>query len=165
MADTKNNNFTENAFVNSLVGQGTRFSGELDLNGLLRIDGDFIGKIRTTGKVLVGESGRAECSIQSGIVVVGGVVKGDIYASEKTIILSSGIVIGNIFTPRLIVEEGVILEGNCRVQLGEIPDIVKESLPENGEEIPEKERGAEETPAVKTFSGNSVLKENIDIDG
>ena len=50
-----NNLIEDRAFVNSIVGEGTRFNGELDLNGLLRIDGDFTGTIKTTGKVLVGK--------------------------------------------------------------------------------------------------------------
>ena len=108
-----NNLIEDRAFVNSIVGEGTRFNGELDLNGLLRIDGDFTGTITTTGKVLVGKNGRAECTINASTVVIGGAVKGNIYSSERVIVLSSGMIIGNIYTPRLIVEEGVILDGEC----------------------------------------------------
>ena len=104
------------SFINSIVGEGTSFSGELELNGLLRIDGDFTGTIRTDGKVLVGINGRAECTINAGTVVIGGVVKGNIYADEKVLILSTGMMIGNIHTPRLIAEEGVVLHGNCLVR-------------------------------------------------
>ena len=42
------------AVVNSLIGEGTRFRGDFDLEGLLRIDGDFEGSVRTKGRVLVG---------------------------------------------------------------------------------------------------------------
>ena len=63
---------SDDAFVNSIIGEGTRFKGEFDLNGLLRIDGDFSGVIRTRGKVLVGRNGRAECTMHAGTVVVGG---------------------------------------------------------------------------------------------
>lgn len=106
----------DGSFINSIVGEGTSFSGELELNGLLRIDGDFTGTIRTRGKVLVGINGRAECTINAGTVVIGGVVKGNIYADEKVLILSTGMMIGNIHTPRLIAEEGVVFHGNCLVR-------------------------------------------------
>ena len=106
----------DGSFINSIVGEGTRFSGEVDLEGLLRIDGDFSGTIRSAGKVLVGKGGRAECTIRAGTVVIGGIVKGNIFAEEKVIILSTGMIIGNINTPRLIAEEGVILNGNCLVR-------------------------------------------------
>jgi cytoskeletal protein CcmA (bactofilin family) len=112
MSDT---NLSDDAFVNSIIGEGTRFKGEFDLNGLLRIDGDFSGAIRTPGKVLVGRNGRAECTMRAGTVVIGGVVKGEVVASEKVVVLSTGLVLGNVTTPRLIVEEGVILDGACRV--------------------------------------------------
>lgn len=103
----------DGSFINSIVGEGTRFRGELDLNGLLRIDGDYSGTIRTPGKVLVGKNGRAECTIKAGTVVIGGVVKGNVFSSEKVIILSTGMIIGNVSSPRLIVEEGVVVNGNC----------------------------------------------------
>jgi len=107
------------SFINSIVGEGTTFQGELQLNGLLRVDGDFSGTIRTTGKVLIGKSGRAECTIRANTVVIGGIVRGNVYATEKVIVLSTGMMIGNIHSPRLIAEEGVILNGNCMIRQGE----------------------------------------------
>lgn len=106
---------TDDAFINSIIGEGTKFKGEFDLNGLLRIDGDFTGVIRTRGKVLVGKNGRAECTLNAGTVVVGGVLRGEIVSTEKVIILSTGLVLGNITTPRLIIEEGAIFNGSCKV--------------------------------------------------
>lgn len=123
--------FTDDAFINSIIGEGTKFKGEFDLNGLLRIDGDFTGVIRTRGKVLVGQNGRAECTLHAGTVVVGGVVRGEIVSTEKVIILSTGLVLGNISTPRLIVEEGVIFNGSCRITTS-APDAPR-SGPSNGQ--------------------------------
>jgi cytoskeletal protein CcmA (bactofilin family) len=102
-------------FINSIVGEGTKFVGDLELMGLLRIDGDFIGTITTNGKVLIGKNGRAECTITADTVVIGGVVKGDIVCKEKVVILSTGMLIGNVSTPRLISEDGVILNGFCMI--------------------------------------------------
>jgi len=119
MSDT---HISDDAFINSIIGEGTRFKGEFDLNGLLRIDGDFTGVIRTKGKVLVGKNGRAECTLNAGTVVVGGVLRGEIHSTEKVIILSTGLVLGNITTPRLIVEEGVIFNGSCRIPPPSAPD-------------------------------------------
>ncbi len=101
--------------INSIIGDGTRFRGDLDLKGLLRIDGDFEGNIRTDGRVLVGKSGRARCLINADTVVVGGIIKGDIKASGKIVLLSTCVMIGNIRAPQIIVEEGVILHGHCTI--------------------------------------------------
>ncbi len=113
--------------INSLVGDGTSFKGDLVLSGLLRIDGDFSGTIKTPGKVLIGKKGRVESTIVAGSVVIGGVVKGNIVAAEKVVILSSGLFIGNVTTPRLIVEDGVIMHGMCRIDKNSVPDQLKES--------------------------------------
>lgn len=102
---------TDDVFVNSIVGDGTHFRGHLELAGLLRIDGDFSGSIRTAGRVLIGRNGRADCTIQAGTVVVGGILRGTIHSTEKVIVLSSALIIGDIYSPRLIVEDGVILDG------------------------------------------------------
>ena len=109
------NQIPDKTLLNSIIGEGTRFKGEFDLNGLLRIDGDFSGTIRTKGKVLVGSNGRVECTMYAGTVVIGGIVQGDIFSTEKVTILSTGMVIGNIQSPRLVIEDGVILNGNCKI--------------------------------------------------
>ena len=102
-------------FINSIIGEGASFSGDISMSGLFRIDGDFRGNIEKADKVLIGRNGRAECSIRAGTIVVGGVVKGDIYSTEKVVVLSTGMVIGNISTPRLLVEDGVVLNGRCKI--------------------------------------------------
>ena len=107
---------TDDAFINSIVGEGTHFRGHLELAGLLRIDGDFTGSIRSEGKVLIGRNGRADCTIEAATVVIGGVIRGSVYASEKVIVLATGIVLGNIHCPRLIAEMGVLIDGQCAVR-------------------------------------------------
>jgi len=102
-------------FINSIIGEGAAFSGDISMSGLFRIDGDFKGNIEKADKVLIGRNGRAECSIHAGTVVVGGVVKGDICSTEKVVVLSTGMVLGNVSTRRLLVEDGVVLNGRCKI--------------------------------------------------
>jgi len=105
----------EDNIVNSIIGEGSEFKGEFKINGLLRIDGKFQGTIETDGKVLIGQSGDAVTDIKARLVVIGGMVRGNIYAMERVILLSSGRVNGNIITPSLIMEDGVVFEGNCTI--------------------------------------------------
>ncbi len=105
----------DDSFVNSIIGEGTHFRGHLELSGLLRIDGDFSGSIRTSGKVIIGKNGRADCTIDAGTVVVGGAIRGNIYAEERVIVLASALLLGNIYAPKLVIEEGVILDGHCEI--------------------------------------------------
>lgn len=105
----------EDQIVNSIIGEGSEFKGEFKINGLLRIDGIFRGTIETDGKVLIGQSGEAITDIKARVVIVGGIVRGNIFATERVILLSTGHVEGNIMTPGLVMEEGVIFEGNCTI--------------------------------------------------
>jgi len=110
---SKNTRIDEDNIVNSIIGSGSEFKGEFKINGLLRIDGRFQGTIDTHGKVLVGQAGDAVTDIKARLVVVGGKVSGNIYATERVILLSTGDVRGNIITPSLVMEEGVKFDGNC----------------------------------------------------
>ncbi|TVR54931.1 MAG: polymer-forming cytoskeletal family protein [Spirochaetaceae bacterium] len=102
-------------YVNSIVGEGSRFRGHLELSGLMRIDGDYSGSVKTDGKVIVGRNGRADCTIEASTVVIGGVFRGNVYATDKVIVLSAALVLGNLYTPRLVAEEGVLLDGAIMV--------------------------------------------------
>jgi len=141
----------DGTFINSLIGEGTVFKGDLTLSGLLRIDGDFTGTVKTEGKVLVGKNGRAEAVVNAGTVVIGGVLKGNVLASEKVVILSTGMLIGNITSPRLLVEEGVLLHGNCNI-------IQDTGLKKAAEKISDVELEPE-PPKRRSFFFSSAKKE------
>ena len=111
----RNGKLAEDNLVNSIIGEGSDFKGEFKINGLLRIDGHFQGTIETDGKVLIGLTGEAVTDIKARLVVVGGSVRGNIFATERVIFLSTGVIKGNIITPSLIMEDGVKFEGNCTI--------------------------------------------------
>ena len=101
--------------VNSIIGEGSEFTGEFKLTGLLRIDGKFKGLIQTDGKILIGKSGFVDTDIRARIVVVGGEVRGNIYATERVVLLSTCRLYGDVITPKLMIEEGVLFEVKCTV--------------------------------------------------
>ena len=106
---------TDENLINSIVGPGTFLRGHVELSGLLRIDGDFSGSLKSDGRVIVGQAGRADCAIEAATVVIGGVFRGEILATEKVVLLSSAVVIGTITSPRLVAEDGVLLSGRFQV--------------------------------------------------
>ena len=133
--------------VNSIIGEGTTLHGNFNLNGLLRIDGNFSGTVQTSGKVLIGKHGSAQCKIVAGTVVIGGKVKGEIIATEKITLLSTGVLIGNIVTPRLIIEEGVVFDGKCEIveDKDKLEKIKQDYLLSHETETTEKPRKAKKT--------------------
>ncbi|MCZ8154843.1 MAG: polymer-forming cytoskeletal protein [Leptospira sp.] len=105
----------EEFLVNSVIGEGAEFTGEFKFPGFIRIDGKFRGVLETEGKVLIGKTGIVDTDIKARVVVAGGEVRGNIYATERVTLLSSCRLYGDIVTPRLIVEEGVIFHGKCTI--------------------------------------------------
>jgi cytoskeletal protein CcmA (bactofilin family) len=101
------------AFINTLIGQGSSFRGDVTVHGFFRVDGDFQGSITTEGRILVSPSGRIKGRLTGRDIVVGGVVKGDLYATERITLLASALIVGNLYAPRIRMEQGVLVEGYC----------------------------------------------------
>ncbi len=100
-------------FINSLIGENSSFKGDLSVTGFFRIDGDFQGTAQTAGRLLVGRHGRVKGDLTARDIVVGGIVKGNLSASEKITLLSTALVVGNVYAPRIQIEKGVVLDGTC----------------------------------------------------
>lgn len=112
--------------INSILGENALLKGHFSVHGPLRIDGKFIGKIDSSGKVIIGKNGRAECLILAKTVVIGGTVKGDIYAEERVEVLKTGEVIGNIYSCSITMQDGVIFNGKCKIiDKDDINDIIE----------------------------------------
>lgn len=112
---------------NSVIGRENAFSGEFRSDGLLRIDGDFIGVIKGYGIVLVGERGRIIGDIYARMVRIGGKIKGNIYALERVDILSTGKLIGELWTKKCLAEEGMVFSGTSKIDTKNEIDIVFEN--------------------------------------
>jgi len=103
------------SLVNTLIGAGSSILGDLEVDGMLRIDGDLRGSARASGKVVVGSSGRVEASIRARSAIVGGLVRGDLYVTEGLRLLAGAIVLGNVFASRLEAEDGAVIHGDIEV--------------------------------------------------
>lgn len=100
--------------LSGYVGNGTTLNGEMNFQALLRVDGQLTGRITSeNGTLIVGATGRVEANIAVLAAVINGIVKGDIVATEKIELGRTAQVIGNIQAPRLVMEDGAILEGSC----------------------------------------------------
>ena len=99
--------------MNSIIGHGSEVKGEFKFDGVLRIDGVFSGELKSDGKIIIGETGHVKTDIKAGTIVIGGLVEGNVYATKQVNLLATGKLLGDIITPSLIVEEGVMFDGNC----------------------------------------------------
>jgi cytoskeletal protein CcmA (bactofilin family) len=99
--------------INAFLGKDTEFEGKFSFTGAVRIDGKFSGEIFSSGTLIVGESAVIKSKIHVGDMMLSGEVHGDIVAVNKIEINVPGKLFGNIQTPKLVIREGVIFEGNC----------------------------------------------------
>jgi len=102
--------------INAFLGKETEFEGKLSFSGAVRIDGRLKGEIFTEGTLIVGESASLKCNIRVSHIIVSGEIRGNITASDRIEIHAPGKVFGNIQAPTIVIEEGVVFEGNCSMQ-------------------------------------------------
>ena len=100
--------------LSGFVGHGTVLTGETQFQMMLRVDGHLTGTVTSDGGTLiVGTNGQVDANVSVGVATINGVVNGDVIATEKIQLGRTAKVMGNIATPRLIIEEGAVFEGGC----------------------------------------------------
>lgn len=102
--------------VNTVIGKDTHFKGSIRAKGLIRIDGEMEGDVTTQGDVVIGESGRVALELKARNIAVAGRFEGALEAEGKLEIRSTGIVIGNIKTNGLLVDDGAVFSGNVEMK-------------------------------------------------
>lgn len=103
--------------THTILGPESSFEGKLVFNGgQVRIDGNFKGEVRTESTLIVGESAKVDATINVGTIIVTGQVNGDITAKHSVGIERPGRVHGTIVTPELMIQKGVIFEGQCKME-------------------------------------------------
>jgi cytoskeletal protein CcmA (bactofilin family) len=102
--------------MSGFVGDGTALSGEVVFKGMLRVDGHLTGRISSEkGTLIVSSGGRVEAHINVATAKINGIINGDVVATERIEFGRTAQVYGDIQTPVLIIEQGALFEGNCRM--------------------------------------------------
>ena len=130
--------------LSGFVGHGTVLTGETNFEAMLRVDGHLMGTVASdSGTLLVGTNGQVDANISVAAALVNGNVNGDIVATEKIQLGRTARVVGNITTPRLILEDGAVLEGSCSMVKA------KEAQEHHAAETESHYRGTEYSAAVE----------------
>ena len=95
----------------TILGSNAVFKGELTFKDTLCIDGEFEGKLTTSDKLIVAEQGVVLANIEAGTVICRGKITGNIIASQKVEIYSTGKILGDVHTPALMIELGAVFNG------------------------------------------------------
>lgn len=106
---------TGQATLNSMLGQGCKIKGDIEIQGTMRIDGTFEGSISCPETLIIGKTGVVKADVKVKNAVIGGKLVGNISAANKIELQSGSHVEGDIQTARLVIDEGVFFEGNCKM--------------------------------------------------
>ena len=102
--------------LSGFVGGGTMVTGEATFKAMLRVDGHLSGKVSSSsGTLIIGSNGKVDANIEVAVAVIHGTVNGDIIATQRLEMGRAAKVNGNIQTPSLVIEQGGIFEGSCKM--------------------------------------------------
>ncbi len=140
--------------LSGFVGNGTTLTGEANFKGMLRVDGHLSGQVKSEGGTLiVGNNGQVDADIDVAVATIHGAVNGDIIASQRLELGRAAKVNGNIQTPSLVIEQGAVFEGSCRM-------IQQKAAADNKQREESKSRYGDTSSSLDTStSGTSSVAE------
>src|SRR5215217_520661 len=113
--------------LSGFVGGGTVVTGEANFKAMMRVDGHLSGRVSSSsGTLIVGANGKVDANIEVAVAIIHGTINGDIIATQRLELGRAAKVNGNIQTPSLVIEQGAVFEGTCKmVQMTQAADKVK----------------------------------------
>jgi cytoskeletal protein CcmA (bactofilin family) len=109
---TMNQNLEE---INVFWGKNSVLNGRMTSEGLFRLDGKVEGEIFHCGTLIIGETAVIKGKLEVNALTLNGMVEGEVTAKERVEIHSRGKLYGTISTPVLIIQDGGVFEGNCKM--------------------------------------------------
>ncbi|MFQ5899861.1 MAG: polymer-forming cytoskeletal protein [Candidatus Methylomirabilia bacterium] len=101
--------------LTAFIDEGSEIEGKYTFSGTVVLNGTFRGEIVTTDAFIIGEKGVVNATIRAGSVVVKGEVVGNVQATERVELRRPARVFGDLEAPAVLIEEGVLFEGHCRM--------------------------------------------------
>ena len=91
-------------------------TGEITFKDMVRVNGHVAGTVYSkTGTLIVDTGARIDARVDVQVAIVSGTVKGDIIARERVELGPTSKIYGNIWTRSLVIKDGAIFEGVCRM--------------------------------------------------
>ncbi len=104
----------DNSVIN-IIGNGTKITGDIETTGDIRIDGSLKGNLITKGKIVIGETGNIEGTVECVNSDISGMLKGKITVKELLSLKSTAKVYGDIITNKLAIQPDAIFTGTCNM--------------------------------------------------
>ena len=101
--------------LSAYIDEGSELEGTYTFSGTVMLNGKFKGDIQSNDTLIVGEKGVVNARIRAGAVLISGEVVGNVLATERVELRGNARVFGDIEAPVVVVEDGVLFEGHCRM--------------------------------------------------
>ena len=98
--------------------QGTKIIGTIVSEGGLRVDGEIDGDIKTSGKVVLGSTGKINGTLTCASADFEGEFTGKLTVNEMLSLRSTSVVEGDVFINKLTVEPGAVFNATCSMGSG-----------------------------------------------
>ena len=95
--------------------------GRYSFRGTVMLNGKFKGEISSGDTLIIGERAVLEADVRAGRLTVSGEVTGNLRATERIELKRTARVYGDVEAPVVVVEEGVLFEGHCRMSKPSAP--------------------------------------------
>ncbi|HKY59690.1 MAG TPA: polymer-forming cytoskeletal protein [Gemmatimonadota bacterium] len=102
--------------LQSLLGQGVECDGSARVEGTLRLDGSFEGRLEVGESLIIGHTGRFVGKAMGRTVVIAGSFEGEVLGTEQVELQKGARLHGDVLTRSLVIEPGVYFEGSCRME-------------------------------------------------
>jgi cytoskeletal protein CcmA (bactofilin family) len=101
--------------LTAFIDEGSEMEGRYTFRGTVMLNGRFKGEISSEDTLIIGERGIVAADIRAGRVLVSGEVTGNLRALERIELKRTARVYGDVEAPVVVLEEGVLFEGHCRM--------------------------------------------------
>ena len=115
--------------LTAFIDEGSEIEGRYTFRGTVMLNGRFKGEIASEDTLIIGERGVVQADVRAGRVQVSGEVTGNLKATDRIDLRRTARVYGDLEAPVVVVEEGVVFEGHCRMaKPGPITEIAGRDL-------------------------------------
>jgi cytoskeletal protein CcmA (bactofilin family) len=149
--------------ISTYLGSDGKIEGTIEFQNAIRLDGSVKGEIFSkAGTVIIGETAVINARINVDIAVIMGKVNGTIDARKRIEVYPPACVVGDIQAPTILIESGVMFNGNCSMQGQEISSKKQVSTTDSVQQFPTQEEGQKKTDSIQKAPHQKKGKTEVD---
>lgn len=103
----------------TFISEGTQIIGDIKVEHDLRIEGHLKGTVDVGGMLVLGPTGKVDGNVTARSATLAGEIRGNLRGHEKIVLESKSILVGDLITRELVINEGATFQGNCAMPLDE----------------------------------------------